>query len=74
MFVIWNVNRVELMKIRRLRKGFDRVNCGGYYWNYLMEGITWKELEMNRNVFTSFRFLFHTLLYHRISNCQDGWG
>ncbi|SVD87868.1 uncharacterized protein METZ01_LOCUS440722, partial [marine metagenome] len=24
-----------------------------------MEGITWKELEMNRNVFTSFRFLFH---------------
>ena len=39
-----------------------------------MEGITWKELEMNRNVFTSFRFPSDTLLYHRISNCQDGWG
>jgi len=35
-----------------------------------MEGITWKELEMNINVFTSFRFRSYTLLYHHIFNSQ----
>jgi len=30
------------------------------------------ELGMNKKVFTS-RFRFHTLLYHHISNCQEGW-
>jgi len=29
---------------------------------------------MNTNVFTSSRFRLHTLLYHRISDCQEGWG
>ena len=39
----------------------------------LMEGITWNELGMNKCIYYVVLSVGHTLLYHHISKCQEGW-
>ena len=62
---------VGLIIIWRTGKRFGGVDCGGFIGTNLMEGIIEMNLEWIKWIYYVVLSVGHTLLYHRISICQE---